>query len=385
MLTPRSIYNEEHIMFAQSVRDFLVKEIVPHHAQWEKDKMVSRESWKLFGESGYLCPQVDEQYGGLGLKDFRYNAIITEEIAKLGLASEAVGYSLHTDIVCPYIEHYGTEHIKHKWLPKMVSGDAISAIAMTEPGAGSDLQGMRATATKNGDHYILNGSKTFITNGYLSDVCVVAAKTDPTKGAKGISLFLVETGMKGYTKGKPFEKVGLHAQDTCELFFENVVVPVENLLGNEGEGFKYLMTELSQERLVVALGAIGAAEGVLAITIQYTKDRQAFGKPIAELQNVRFKLAEMATEINVGRVYADHCVQLHLEGKLEQAAASASKYWLSDLQCKVADECVQIHGGYGYMWEYQAARAFADARVQRIYAGTNEIMKELIARSILKA
>jgi alkylation response protein AidB-like acyl-CoA dehydrogenase len=385
MLTPRSIYNEEHLMFAQSVRDFLSKEIVPHHAQWEKDKMVSRESWKLFGEAGYLCPQVDEQYGGLGLKDFRYNAIIIEEIAKLGLASEAVGYPLHSDIVCPYIEHYGTEFIKNKWLPKMVAGEAIAAIAMTEPGAGSDLQGMRATAIKNGDHYIINGSKTFITNGYLSDVCVVAAKTDPTKGAKGISLFLIESGMKGYTKGKPFEKVGLHAQDTCELFFENVVVPVENLLGVEGEGFKYLMTELSQERLVVGLGAIGAAEGLLAVTIQYTKDRQAFGKPIAELQNIRFKLAEMAAEVNIGRVYTDHCVQLHLEGKLEAAAASACKYWLSDLQCKVADECVQIHGGYGYMWEYQAARAFADARVQRIYAGTNEIMKELIARSVLKA
>jgi alkylation response protein AidB-like acyl-CoA dehydrogenase len=385
MLTPRFIYNEEHLMFAQSVRDFLAKEIVPHHAQWEKDKMVSRESWKQFGEAGYLCPQVDEQYGGLGLKDFRYNAIIIEEIAKLGLASEAVGYPLHSDIVCPYIEHYGTEFIKNKWLSKMVSGDAIAAIAMTEPGAGSDLQGMRATATKNGDHYILNGSKTFITNGYLSDVCVVAAKTDPTKGAKGISLFLVESDMNGYTKGKPFDKVGLHAQDTCELFFENVVVPVENLLGIEGEGFKYLMTELSQERLVVGLGAIGAAEGVLASTIQYTKDRQAFGKPISELQNIRFKLAEMATEVNIGRVYTDHCVQLHLEGKLDQAAASACKYWLSDLQCKVADECVQIHGGYGYMWEYQAARAFADARVQRIYAGTNEIMKELIARRILKA
>lgn len=384
MLTPRTLLTEEHIMFAQSVRDFLKKEIAPNHAKWEKDKMVSRESWLQMGEAGYLCPQVDEQYGGLGLKDFRYNAIITEELAFLGLTSEAVGYPLHSDIVCPYIEHYGTEAVKHKWLPKMVSGEAIAAIAMTEPAAGSDLQGMRATAVKQGDKYILNGSKTFITNGYLSDVCVVAAKTDPTKGAKGISLFVVETGMKGYSKGKPFEKVGLHAQDTCELFFENVEIPAENLLGVEGEGFKYLMTELSQERLVVAVGALAAAEGVLASTVQYTKDRQAFGKPISELQNIRFKLAEMETEISIGRVFADRCIELHNDKKLDAAAASAAKYWLTDLQCKVADECVQLHGGYGYIWEYLPARAYADARVQRIYAGTNEIMKELIARKVLK-
>jgi alkylation response protein AidB-like acyl-CoA dehydrogenase len=244
MLTPRNIYTEEHTMFAQSVRDFLKKEIEPKHAKWEKDKMVSRESWLQFGESGYLCPQVEEKYGGLGINDFRYNAIITEEIAKLGLASEAVGYPLHSDIVCPYIEHYGTEALKMKWLPKMVSGEAIAAIAMTEPGAGSDLQGMRTTAVDKGDHFVVNGSKTFITNGYLSDLCVVAVKTDVTKGAKGISLVVIETGMKGYTKGKPFEKVGLHAQDTCELFFENVEVPKENLLGEINDGFKYLMTEL---------------------------------------------------------------------------------------------------------------------------------------------
>jgi acyl-CoA dehydrogenase len=350
-------------MFAQSVRDFLKKEIVPHHAKWEKEKMVSRESWLQFGEAGYLCPQVDEQYGGLGIKDFRYNAIITEEIAKLGLASEAVGYPLHSDIVCPYIEHYGTEAIKKKWLPKMVTGEAIAAIAMTEPGAGSDLQGMRASAVDKGDYFLLNGS---------------------AKGAKGISLFVVENGMKGYTKGKPFEKVGLHAQDTCELFFENVELPKENLLGNLGEGFKYLMTELSQERLVVGLGAIAAAEGVLETTVQYTKERQAFGKSISELQNIRFKLAELETEVSIGRIFADRCVELHLTKNLDQAAASANKYWLTDLQCKVADECVQIHGGYGYMWEYHVGRAFADARVQRIYAGTNEIMKELIARKVLK-
>lgn len=383
-MLPRYIYTEEHLMFANSFRDFIKKEIEPHHAKWEKDQMVSRESWLKLGEAGYLCPQVDEQYGGLGIKDFRYNAIISEELGKLGLASEAVGYPLHSDIVCPYIEHYGTEAAKSKWLPKMVSGEAIAAIAMTEPGAGSDLQGIRTTAVDKGDHYLVNGSKTFITNGYLSNIAVVAVKTDPTLGAKGISLLIIETGMKGYSKGKPFEKIGLHAQDTCELFFENVEVPKENLLGKVGEGFKYLMTELAQERLVVALGAIAAAEGVLAETVRYTKERIAFGKPIAELQNTRFKLAEVATEVNVGRAFADRCVELHNSKQLSGADASAAKYWLSDLQGKVADECLQLHGGYGYIWEYPVARAWADARVQRIYAGTNEIMKELIARDTLK-
>lgn len=381
---PRSIYTEEHLMFASSVRDFIKKEIEPNHARWEKAQMVSRESWEQLGEAGYLCMQVDEQYGGLGIKDFRYNAIIAEELGKLGLASEAVGYTLHSDIVCPYIEHYGTEEAKKKWLSQMVSGKAIAAIAMTEPGAGSDLQGMRTTAVDKGDHYLVNGSKTFITNGYLSDVCVVAVKTDPTLGAKGISLLLVETGMKGYSKGKPFEKVGLHAQDTCELFFENVEVPKSNLLGKVGEGFKYLMTELSQERLVVGLGAIAAAEGALATTVQYTKDRAAFGKSISDFQNTRFKLAELATEVAIGRIFADKCIELHAEKKLDAAMASSCKYWLTDLQCRVADECLQLHGGYGYIWEYQVARSWADARVQRIYAGTNEIMKELIARSVLK-
>ncbi len=383
MKLARNIYTEEHLLFAQSVRDFVNKEITPHNAQWEKDKMVSRESWQKLGEAGFLCMQVDEQYGGLGIKDFRYNAIFIEELGHTGCGGPAVGYPLHSDIVAPYIEHYGTEAIKHKWLPKMVSGDAISAIAMTEPGAGSDLQGMRATAVDKGDYYLLNGSKTFITNGYLSDVVVVAAKTNPALGAKGISLFLVETGMKGYSKGKPFEKAGLHAQDTCELFFENVEVPKDNLIGKEGEGFKYLMTELSQERLVVGLGAIALAEAVFTATVQYTKDRIAFGKPISQLQNTRFKLAESATEIAVGRTFADRCLELHCDKKLDQASASACKYWLTEMQCKVADECVQLHGGYGYMWEYLAARAWADARVQRIYAGTNEIMKELIARSVI--
>ncbi|MBL7776718.1 MAG: acyl-CoA dehydrogenase family protein [Chitinophagales bacterium] len=380
----RNLYTEEHLMFAQSVRDFIAKEVTPHNAKWEKDHMVSRESWLKFGEAGYLCMQIEEQYGGLGVKDFRYNAIITEELAKTGAAGPAVGYPLHSDIVTPYIDHYGNEQTKQKYLPKLITGEYIAAIAMTEPGAGSDLQNIRTTAVDKGDYYLVNGSKTFITNGYLSDVVVVAVKTNPALGAKGTSLLVMDSSMKGYTKGKPFEKAGLHAQDTCELFFENVEVPKQNLLGNEGEGFKYMMTELSQERLVVALSAIGAAEGVLEKTIQYTKERMAFGKPIAEFQNTRYKLAEVATEITIGRCFVDRCVELHNEKKLDQATASMAKYWLTDLQSKAADECLQLHGGYGYMWEYHVARAWADARVQRIYAGTNEIMKELIARKLLK-
>lgn len=383
-MLPRSIYNEEQIMFAHSVREFIAKEVLPYNLKWEKEQMVSRESWLKFGEAGYLCMQVDEQYGGLGIKDFRFNAIIVEELGLSGCAGPTVGYPLHSDIVCPYIEHYGTEATKQKYLPKMVSGEMIGAIAMTEPGAGSDLQNIRTTAVDKGDHYLVNGSKTFITNGYLCDLAVVAVKTDPTKGGKGTSLLVIDTSMKGFTKGKPFEKIGLHAQDTCELFFENVMVPKENLLGKEGEGFKYMMTELSQERILVALGAVALAEGVLATTVQYTKDRQAFGKPISELQNTRFKLAEMATELTVGRTFADRCLELHADKRLDASTASMAKYWLTDLQGKVADECLQLHGGYGYIWEYQVARSWADARVQRIYAGTNEIMKELIARNVLK-
>ena len=380
----RTIYNEEQKLFQQSVRDFVAKEVTPNNAKWEKAQMVSRESWLKFGEAGFLCMQIDEEYGGLGIKDFRYNAIITEELGRTGAAGPAVGYPLHSDIVAPYIDHYGTDATKKKYLPKLISGEWIAAIAMTEPGAGSDLQNIRTTAVDKGDYYLVNGSKTFITNGYLSDVVVTAVKTDPTKGAKGTSLLLLDTSMKGFTKGKPFEKIGLHAQDTCELFFENVEVPKANLLGKEGEGFKYMMTELSQERLLVGLSAIAAAEGVLEKTVQYTKERMAFGKPIAELQNTRFKLAEVATEVTIGRSFADRCVELHTEKKLDQSTASMCKYWLTDLQGKAADECLQLHGGYGYIWEYAVARAWADARVQRIYAGTNEIMKELIARNVLK-
>ena len=380
----RSLFTEEHDLFRQSVRDFIAKEIIPNNAAWEAQKMVSRESWLKLGENGFLGMQAPEELGGLAIQDFRYPAIFIEELGLSGCSGPAIGYPLHSDIVMPYILHYATESAKKKYIPKMVSGDWIGAVAMTEPGAGSDLQGMITTAMDQGDHYLINGSKTFITNGYLSDVIVVAAKTDPSRGAKGISLFILEQGMLGFTKGVPFEKVGLHAQDTCELFFEEVKVPKENLLGKLGEGFTYLMTELAQERLVVALAAIALAEYALKSTIDYVKQRKAFGKAISEFQNTRFKLAEMAAMVEQGRIYCDYLVQLHNEGKLDSAMASAAKYNMTELQCKVADECVQLHGGYGYMWEYGVARAWADARVQRIYAGTNEIMKELIARKILK-
>lgn len=380
----RSLFQEEHALFRQSLREFIAREIIPFNAEWEIQKQVSRESWMKLGENGFLGIQAPEHLGGLNIQDFRFNAIFIEELGLSGCSGPAIGYPLHNDIVMPYILHYGTEEAKKAYVPKMVSGEWIGAVAMTEPGAGSDLQGMRTTAMDQGDHFVMNGSKTFITNGYLSDVVVVAAKTDPTRGAKGISLFLVDKDMPGFTKGVPFEKVGLHAQDTCELFFEEVKIPKQNLLGKLGEGFTYLMTELAQERLVVALAAIALSEYALSSTIDYVKQRKAFGKAISEFQNTRFKLAEMAAMVEQGRIYCDYLVQLHNEGKLDSAMASAAKYNMTELQCKVADECVQLHGGYGYMWEYGVARAWADARVQRIYAGTNEIMKELIARKILK-
>lgn len=382
-LFPRTVFTEEHEMFRQSVRELIKKEITPNNAQWEKDKMVSRESWKVLGENGFLSMQVPEEYGGMGITDFRYNAIFSEEMGYSGCGGPAVGYPLHSDIVTPYILHYGNEETKMKYLPKMCSGEYIGSIAMTEPGAGSDLQNIKTTAIDKGDHFLVNGSKTFITNGYLSNVAVVAVKTDPTQGAKGTSLLVIDDTMKGFTKGFPFEKAGLHAQDTCELFFDNVEVPKENLLGQHGKGFAYMMTELAQERWLVAWAGLALAEANLKATIDYIKERHAFGKPIASFQNTKFKMAELISEFQMARVFADRCLELHCEKKLDGAMASMMKYKLTDLQFKIADECMQLHGGYGYMWEYLAARAFSDSRVQRIYAGTNEIMKEVVARKFL--
>ncbi len=378
-MIPRTLFSSEHELFRDSVRSFLEKEAVPFHGDWEKQGYIDRQLWSKAGEAGMLCSHIPEQYGGLGA-DFLYSAVVIEEIGRLGLTG--IGFSLHSDIVAPYILHYGSEALKQKYLPRLVSGDMVTAIAMTEPGAGSDLQGVKTTAVLDGDEYVINGSKTFITNGYLAELVIVVAKTDPKAGAKGTSLFLVEADTPGFSKGKRLEKVGMKAQDTSELFFQDVRVPKENLLGQAGMGFAYLMQELPQERLTVAIGGLASAEAALQWTLEYTRERKAFGKAIADFQNTRFKLAEMATEIQIGRVFVDRCLELHLQGKLDVPTAAMAKYWGTDLQCKVLDECVQLHGGYGFMWEYPVARAWADARVQRIYAGTNEIMKEIIARSL---
>ncbi|MBW8049267.1 MAG: acyl-CoA dehydrogenase [Cytophagales bacterium] len=407
-MIPRTLFTEEHDLVRKSISDFFQKEIVPFHDQWETDGHISRDAWLKTGEAGFLCTEIPEEYGGSGL-NFLYSTILIEELCKTGCTGP--GFAVHSDIVTPYILHQGTEAQKKKWLPKMAAGEVISAIAMSEPGAGSDLQAIKTTAIKQGDDYIVNGSKTFITNGYMSDLVVVVVKTDPKAEAKGISLLLMESGMEkpplvppkggnkkssrvlgrdlggllmeGFTKGKPLKKIGMKAQDTCELFFDNVKVPQTNLLGKEGEGFAYLMQELPQERLLVGIIAVVVAETALEKTIQYTKDRAAFGRPIAKFQNTRFKLAEMATEIQIGRTFVDKCIELHLKHELDAPTAAMVKYAMSDLQCKVVDECLQFHGGYGYMWEYWIARAYADSRAQRIYAGANEIMKEIIARKII--
>ncbi|MDO9186881.1 MAG: acyl-CoA dehydrogenase family protein [Bacteroidia bacterium] len=379
-MIPRTLFTEEHEMLRIAVRDFFQKEIVPFHDKWEQEGQISREAWLKAGEMGILCPCAPVEYGGPGT-DFLYSAIIIEELSKTGCTGP--GFFLHSDIVAPYILHYGTEEQKKKWIPKMVSGEVITAIAMSEPSAGSDLQGIKTTAVKQGDHYIVNGSKTFITNGYMSDMVIVVVKTDPAAGAKGTSLLIMDNTMEGYSKGTPLKKVGMKAQDTCEMFFDNVKVPVSCLLGKEGEGFNYLMQELPQERLLVGIMGITTAETAIEKTIQYTKERIAFGKPVASFQNTRFKLAEMATETQIGRVFVDKCIELHLNKKLDIPTAAMLKFSMTDLQCKVVDECLQLHGGYGYIWEYWIARAYADSRVQKIYAGTNEIMKEIVSRAIM--
>ncbi len=375
----RTIFNEEHQMFRDSVRRFMENEVVPHHERWEEQGYVDREIWTKAGENGFLCPTMPEAFGGTGV-DKLYSVVLMEESARVN--ATGLGFSLHSEIVAPYIFNYGTDEQKRRLLPKMATGEVIGAIAMSEPAAGSDLQGVRTTAIRKGDHYVVNGSKTFITNGWHADVVIVVAKTNPSEGAKGTSLLLVERGMPGFEKGKRLKKVGLKAQDTSELFFNDVKVPVTNLLGDENRGFIYLMQELPWERMQIAIGAIESAQAAIDWTTTYVKDRKVFGTTVSAYQNTRFKLAEMQTEVQIGRVFVDRCLELLLAGELDTATASMAKYWCSDLQCKVMDECVQLHGGYGFMWEYPIARAYADARVQRIYGGTNEIMKEVITRSM---
>ncbi len=379
MTIPRTVFNEEHDAFRASVRAFLDKEVAPHHAQWEKDGAVSRDVWLKAGAAGLLLANVPEEYGGGGA-DFAMSAVVMEELNRAGFTGP--GFGLHSDIIAPYILHYGSEEQKRSILPRMAKGEIIGAIAMTEPGTGSDLQGVKTNAVRHGNEIVLNGSKTFITNGQMADVVIVVAKTDPSKGAKGTSLILVERERAGFTRGRNLDKVGLKAQDTSELFFDDVRLPPSNILGEEGKGFQYLMQELPQERLMIGIQGVAAMEGALQWTIDYTRQRNAFGKPIGDFQTVKHKLAELKTEVEVARVFTDRCLELHLAGKLDVVTAAMNKWWSSEAQCRVIDQCVQLFGGYGYMWEYPIARAYADARVQKIYGGTNEIMKELIGRSL---
>ena len=380
MTIARTIFSEEHRQFAEAVDRFIAVEVAPHYERYEEQGAIDREVWLKAGAAGFLCPSMPEEYGGVGA-DKLYSVVLFEQPARNAVQG-LLGWSLHSEIVAPYLLHYGSEHLKRKYLPPMAAGEMIGAIAMTEPAAGSDLQGIRTTAVRDGDDYVLNGSKTFITNGSHCDLVIVVARTAPGGGAKGMSLFVVDTDMAGLTKGRRLKKVGLKAQDTGELFFDNVRVPAANLLGEENGGFACLMNELPWERLQVAITAVAQMEAAIGWTTRYCREREAFGKAVIEFQNTRFTLAEALTEVQIARVFVDRCIELHLAGQLDTATASMAKYWCTDLQCKVLDACLQLHGGYGYMWEYPIARAWADARVARIYGGTNEIMKEVIARRL---
>ncbi len=375
--------NEELALFRDNVKRFIDAEIIPHYEQWEKAEIFPRKLWNLFGEQGLLAVDIPENYGGYG-SDFLFSMVIQEELARANCAALSGPVTVHSDIVAHYILNNGSEEQKLNYLPKMVSGECVGAVAMTEPGAGSDLQGIRATAKKDGEGYIINGSKTFITNGQHCDVVIVVAKTNTeVAGAKGTSLFLVDSNTLGFTRGRNLDKIGLHASDTSELFFEDVRVPASAILGELDKGFAVLMNELQRERLSLAVSAVSAAEGVLAETIEYVKERQVFGGPLAALQNTKFKLAELATEVRIHRSFIDECKQLFMAGKLDVTTVSMAKVSASEMQGRVADACLQLHGGYGYMREYGVSRAFVDARIQRIYGGASEVMKEIISRGIL--
>ena len=382
VLIEREIYaSEEHKMMRKMIQDFIKNEIMDHTDEWEKNGMVSRDIWERAGALGLLCIDMPEKYGGSGL-DFSFSALFIEELAKEGI--NGPGFSLHSDIVAPYLLKYGTETQKQKYLPIMATGKMITSLGMTEPNCGSDLQAIKTSAVDKGDHYLVNGQKTFITNGYMSDMSIVAVKTNTGTEKEGVSLLIMESDSEGFEKGLPFKKIGMKAQDTCELFFDNVKVPKENLLGEEGLGFKIMMTELARERLTVALNAIGGAEGAIEKTIAYTSTRTAFKQPIAGFQNTQFKLAECATQLQVHQAFLDRCTLLLANHKLTAETASMAKYSATEMHGKVVDECLQLFGGYGYMWDYPIARMYADNRVARIYAGTNEIMKILIARGLFK-
>jgi len=373
------LFREEHALFRETARRFVEAEVAPHHARWEQQGVVDREVWRKAGEAGLLLTNIPEEYGGGGA-DFLTSVVMIEEMMRHVYSGP--GFRLHSDIVAPYILHYGSEDLKREWLPRMARGEVVTAIAMTEPGTGSDLQGVRTTAVRDGNHYVINGQKTFITNGQLADLIVVVCKTDPSAGAKGTSLILVEADRAGFARGRNLDKIGLKAQDTSELFFDEVRVPITNLLGEENQGFRYLMQELPQERLLIAISSVTVIEAALQWTIDYTRERKAFGRAIADFQNTRFRLAEVKTEATVARVFLNDCLAKHLKGELDVPTAAMAKWWLSELMGRVVDTCLQLHGGYGYMTEFPIARAYADARVHRIYGGTTEIMKEIIARSL---
>ena len=378
-MIPRTLFTSEHETFRDSVRRFLETEVKPFDEQWQEQGYADKSVWKKAGANGFLCMSMPEEYGGSGA-DKLFSVVLIEEQSRINNSS--LGWGLHSEIVAPYLLNYGSDVLKKKYLPAMAAGDMVGAIAMSEPGAGSDLQSVKTTAIRKGNSYVVNGSKTFITNGWNCDLVIVVAKTDPAKGAKGTSLVVVDTSMKGFSKGKRLKKMGLKGQDTAELFFDNVEVPAENLLGQENNGFIYLMQELPWERMQIAIGAAAKCEAALGWTIAYVNERKAFGKPVASFQNTRFKLAEIATEVQVMRVFVDRCMELLLEKKLDTATASMAKLWATDMEGKVLDECLQLHGGYGFMWEFPISQAYVDARVTRIYGGTNEIMKEVISRSL---
>jgi len=381
VLKPRSVYSEEHELFRDAVRGFVKAEITPHFQRWEEAGIVDRSFWAAGGSAGLLCPQLPEEFGGAG-GTFKHNCIVVEEIAYAGYAGPMTDFSVHSDVCCGYIQHAGTEEQRRKWLPRMASGETVCAIAMTEPGTGSDLQGIRTRAVRDGDVYRISGSKTFISNGQHCDLVIVVARTSDAPGSKGMSLILVETDRPGFRRGRNLHKLGHLSSDTSEMFFDEVEVPVGNVMGVEGTGFATLMTELPQERLIIAYQSMASAQRAFDITVEYVRNRKAFGQAIGDFQNTRYKLADLKADLLVGWAFADQCLEKHVLGQLDALHASTAKLWCTEMHGRIVDACLQLHGGYGFMREYEICRLFADARVQRIYGGTSEIMRELISRSL---
>ena len=381
-LVRRTLFDDEHELFRDSVRAFIAKELVPRHEAWERAGIVDRDLFTKAGAQGFLGMAVPEELGGGGVEDFRYNVVIAEEIQRAGVNAAGLGWTLHNDICLPYFLSLTSDEQKQRWLPGICSGELITAIAMTEPGIGSDLASMATTAVLDGDHYVVNGSKTFITNGINADLVITAVKTDPSQRHAGMSLLVIERGAPGFERGRNLEKIGMHAQDTAELFFTDVPVPVANRLGDEGSGFRSLVSKLPQERLSIAVTGVAAARQALDLTLEYVKERTAFGQPVGSFQNSRFRLAEMATEVEIAQTFIDRCVLALDLGELTAEEAAMAKWWCTELQKRVVDTCLQLHGGYGYMLEYPIARAYADARITTIYGGTTEIMKEIIGRDL---